>query len=76
MDNNTFGINNNILEKALKNGIKVKKDNNFININGFISLTYIQQFNKFILAFGSNSLDASWVFVDNYEKDWILKDYA
>lgn len=70
---NIFGIETEIVEKALKNSIKVKKDGKFVDITGFVSLTYIPQYSKFILAYGSSATDAGWVYVDKYEKDWIIK---
>lgn len=70
---NTFGIDSKIIESALKNSIKVKKDEKFVDVTGFVSLTYISQYGKFILAFGTSASDAGWVYVDKYETDWILK---
>lgn len=70
---NLFGIDNNIVKLALTNGIKVKKDGQFINVPGFISLTYIIQCNRFVLAYGSGPSDAGFVYVDKFEDDWILK---
>lgn len=70
---NLFGIDNNIVKSALTDGIKVKKDGQFINVPGFISLTYIIQYNRFVLAYGSGPSDAGFVYVDKFEDDWILK---
>lgn len=71
--NNLFGINDDIVKSALTNGIKIKKNGKFVNVAGFISLTYIMQYNKFVLAYGSGVSDAGFVYVDKFEEDWILK---
>ena len=71
--NNLFGIDNDIIKSALTNGIKVKKDGQFIEVPGFISLTYIIQYNKFVLAYGSGPSDAGYVYVDKFKEDWILR---
>lgn len=71
--NNLFGIKNDLIKKALIDGIKVKKNGEFVDATGFISLTFINQYNKFVFAYGSGASDAGWVFVEDYEKEWILK---
>ena len=70
---NIFGISNDIVKQALKTGIKVKKNGNFEEVYGVISLSFVPQWNKFVLAYGTCAADAAYVLVDNFEKDWILK---
>jgi len=70
---NSFGVDIEIIEKALKSGIKVLKNNVFVNVSGFVSLVYIAQLDKFMFAYGSNQFDAGYVLLENYEKDWKLK---
>ena len=69
-----FGINDAKIKKALMHGIKVKNNNGiFIEVQGIISLVYIPQFAKFVLCYGTNAVDAKYVLVENFGKDWMLK---
>ena len=70
---NLFGIDNNIIKQALKNGIKVNKMGQFIDIIGIVTLVYVPQMDKFMLTYGTSPADAGYVYVENYEKDWILR---
>lgn len=70
---NVFGLDEKIIKQALTNGIKVNRNGQFVDIKGFISLTYIAQYDKFVLAYGTSAFDAGWVFVDSYQRDWILR---
>ncbi len=69
--NNLFGIDNKIIRDALVYGIKVKKNNVFVNTPGFVALIYMMQLNKFILTYGSGSSDAGYVLIEDYNKEWI-----
>lgn len=69
----TFGLDNDIIRNALRAGIKIKKNGEFVDAPGFISLTYIPQYNKFVLAYGTCPSDAGFVYVDKFNEDWILK---
>ena len=70
---NSFGISTELIIKALKCGIKIKKDNQFINSYGFLSLRFIPQINKFVFTYGTNASDAGYVLVEDYNNTWVLE---
>lgn len=70
----SFGIDANILEKALKKGIRVKRGDRFVDAPGHVSLTYIPQYGDFVLAYGSSSSDAGYVRTNAYGREWEVRD--
>ena len=70
---NLFGLDDNTINKALKYGILVKKNDKFEEITGFISLVYIQQLATYVLAYGTDSSNAGYVVLKKYGEDWKLK---
>ena len=61
-----------IIEKALKTGIKIKKNNIFVNVPGYLMLMYLKELGQFVLIFGSNKENSGYVFLHDYQKEWIL----
>lgn len=70
MDN--FGADIGIVKDALERGILVKKDGVYVNVPGFVALVYMSQFKKFILTYGMSANDSGFVFVEDYNKEWIV----
>ena len=69
----TFGIDNEIIEKALKNGILVIKDGFKTKPVGFFSLAYLVQLNEFIITYGMNPQTSGFVFVKDFKTTWDLE---
>lgn len=61
-----------LVENALKKGIKIKKNNVFINVPGYLMLMYMKEIEQFVLIYGYNKENSGYVFLNDYQKEWIL----
>ena len=73
MNEYLFEIDERIINDALKRGIKIKKDNMFIEVFGVNALVFMPQLNKYIITYGTNQTDGGYVMVDEYNHTWITK---
>ena len=70
---NVFGLDIEIIDKALRNGIKVEVNGQLIDPPGVTSLAYHPQLRRYILVTGSTAQNASFVLLEDYNKLWKLK---
>ena len=68
-----FGIETEIVEKALKNGIVLINNGLRIKPAGFLTLTYISQLNEFIITYGMNQQTSGFVYVKDFKNTWDLE---
>lgn len=61
-----------LVENALKKGIKIKKNNVFINVPGYLMLMYMKEIEQFVLIYGYTKENSGYVFLHDYQKEWIL----
>lgn len=75
MKEQVFPIDTKIIASAIKDGIMLKLDSGFWHsFVGIVTLTYVQQFEKFVLVFtGQNPQDAKFVYLEDFGKTWDLK---
>jgi len=73
---NFFGIENEIISRALKEGILIEVNNKFIPNIGTISLVYHPQIRRFVLVFGNSAENAGFVLLEDHKKTWKLKSYG
>lgn len=62
-------MNQQIIESALKYGIKLFNKQNF-KINGIVTLAYLPQFEDFAICYGTNEKDAGYVLMKDYGITW------
>lgn len=70
---NLFSIDSIIIKHALINGIKIKKDKDWVPAEGVVCLFYINQLEKFVLSYGTMETNG-FVFLEKYGKDWVLNN--
>ena len=68
-----FGIKEEILERALKEGILLEVNGEFIPNIGVISLIYHPQLRRYALVFGTTAENAGFVLLEDLNKTWKLK---
>ena len=68
-----FGIDIEIIDQALKNGILIDKNGEFVDQIGPLSLTYHPQLRRYVFVFGTNAANAGFVLLEDYNKIWKLK---
>ena len=69
-----FGIDDEIIAKALKNGILIEANGEYVKNTGPVSLAYYPLLRRFVLCFGTSAQNASFVLVEDYTKTWQLID--
>ena len=71
---NIFGLGLDIIDKALKNGILIKnEDDNWLSNIGPMSLVWHSQLQRYVFVFGTNAQNASFVLLEAYTRLWKLK---
>lgn len=65
-------MNQEIIETALKKGIKLYNKKN--NISGIITLVYLPQFDDFAICYGNNEKDAGYVLVRDFKITWDINN--
>lgn len=68
-----FGIDVTIVDQALKNGILIDKNGDFVDSIGPLSLVWHPQLRRYVFVFGTNAENASFVLLEDYGKIWKLK---
>ena len=67
------GIDIQIIERALKEGILYNNNGVFEPSIGNLALVYVQEFHGYLFAFGTNAINAKHVLVKDYGNSWRLK---
>ena len=62
-------MNQQIIESALKHGIKLFNKPNF-EINGIVTLAYLPQFDDFAICYGTCEKDAGYVLIKDHGISW------
>ena len=68
-----FGIKDEILEKALKEGILLENDGKYVPNIGTVSLIYHPQLRRYALVFGTTAANAGFVLLEDLNKTWKIK---
>ena len=71
--NNIFGLDDTIIDNALRNGILIEVNGKFVDNIGILSLVYHTQLKRYVLVFGSDATNAGFVLLEDYGKLWKLK---
>ena len=69
-ENSVFPIDLKILEKALKTGIKVKKEEKFETVKGVTVLMWHPMIHKWGIAYGDDMSNAGFAILEDYGKEW------
>ena len=68
-----FGLDVIIVDQALKNGILIDKNGDFVDSIGTLSLVWHPQLRRYVFVFGTNAANASFVLLEDIGKTWKLK---
>ena len=68
-----FGIDVEIIDKALKTGIELINDGEIVTPPGTLSLVYHPSLKRYVFVFGTSAANASFVLLEDFNKLWKLK---
>ena len=70
---NIFGLDSQIVQQALINGILIDNNGDFVQQIGPLSLVYHPQLKRFVFVFGTTAENASFVLLEDINKTWKMK---
>ena len=71
-----FGIDNNIIDEALRYGILIEVNGKWVDQIGVLSLVYHTQLRRYVFVFGTTAQNASFVLLEDEGKTWRVKPHA
>lgn len=70
---NIFGLDSTIIVQALKRGIQINSEGEFVDQIGVLSLVWHPQIQRFVLVFGTTAENAAFVLLEDYDRLWKVK---
>ena len=73
MEGTTFGVDESVVEEALKKGIKVLRNGSFSDNPGQVSLLWHPSLQRWCFAYGTSAADAGFALLEDYGRLWKLR---
>lgn len=73
---NFFGLDDSIIAQALKENILIEVNGQYVEANGVVSLAWHPILRRFVLVFGNDASNASFVLLEDIDRTWKVKKHV